>query len=148
MSIGEYCNREVVVAQKGESVYEAARLMRRHHVGNVVVVEQREENTFPVGILTDRDLVVELLAPQVDPDSLTIGDVMSAELLSVTEETALLDAIKLMRSKGVRRLVVVTAEGTLAGLLAVDDILELVVEQLSDLTALIANEYRQEQQQR
>ncbi|MGD9000402.1 MAG: CBS domain-containing protein, partial [Granulosicoccaceae bacterium] len=66
MSAGEYCNREVVVADKAESVREAIRLMRSNHVGDVVVVEQQGDVTVPLGILTDRDIVIEILAEEVE----------------------------------------------------------------------------------
>lgn len=62
MSVGEICNREVVVADKEEDAREAARLMRQYHVGDLVVVERRGEESIPLGVVTDRDLVIEVLA--------------------------------------------------------------------------------------
>lgn len=148
MSVGEYCNREVVVMTASESVRDAAKLMREFHVGDVVVVEKVADGSLPKGILTDRDIVVELVAEDVDLDAVAVGDVMSTELVEVGEETKLMDAIKLMRGKAIRRLIVITADGHLAGLLTVDDILELITEQLSDLTALVFNEIRKEGERR
>lgn len=146
MTAGEYCNREVVVAEKGESIRTAVNLMRQHHVGDVVVLDAAANK--PVGILTDRDIVIEVLAEGVDLDAVSIGDVMSFEPVSVSEETRLLDAIKLMRVKGVRRLLVVNQQGGLAGIISVDDILELVGEQLSDLVALVSREISNEMHKR
>ncbi|MGD8515124.1 MAG: CBS domain-containing protein [Granulosicoccaceae bacterium] len=148
MSAGEYCNREVIVVDKAESVREAIRLMRSNHVGDVVVVEQQGNLTVPLGILTDRDIVIEILAEEVALDTVTIGDVMSYELVTVGEDTMLMDAIKLMRSKGVRRLPVVDQQGGLVGLLTVDDVLDLIVEQMSDLVALVSNQISKEQKLR
>jgi CBS domain-containing protein len=148
MSAGEYCNREVVVADKAESVREAIRLMRSNHVGDVVVVEQQGDVTVPLGILTDRDIVIEILAEEVELDTVRIGDVMSYELVTVGEDTKLMDAIKLMRSRGVRRLPVVDQQGGLVGLLTVDDVLELIVEQMSDLVALVSNQISKEKKLR
>ncbi len=148
MSAGEYCNREVVVVSKTEPVQEAITLMRTHHVGDVVVVEQREQGAVPVGILTDRDIVLEILAEDVDLTAVTIGDVMSYELVTVTESTALIDTIKLMRQKGVRRIPVVDDTGCLQGLLSVDDLLELLAEQLNDIVVLIGREQNSESQRR
>lgn len=148
MSAGEYCNREVVVVSKTEPVQEAITLMRTHHVGDVVVVEQREQGTVPVGILTDRDIVLEILAEDVDLTAVTIGDVMSYELVTVTESTTLIDTIKLMRQKGVRRIPVVDDTGCLQGLLSVDDLLELLAEQLSDIVVLIGREQNSESRRR
>ena len=144
MSAGEYCNRDVVVIDETESVREAITLMRTHHVGDVVVVEQKEDACKPLGILTDRDIVMEILAEGVDLDAVNIGDVMSYELETVGEDVELLDAINVMRTKAVRRLPVVNAQGGLVGILAVDDILELISEQLSGLVGLIARQRNQE----
>ena len=140
MSAGEYCNRDVVVIEKTESVREAINLMRKNHVGDVVVVEMRENASIPLGILTDRDIVVEVLAEDVDLDAVNVGDVMSDQLVTINEGTKLLDAIKQMRIKGVRRLPVVNELGELQGILSVDDFLELIVEQLSDIVGLISKE--------
>jgi len=148
MSAGEYCNRDVVVIERTESVREAINLMRNNHVGDVVVVEMRENASIPVGILTDRDIVVEILAEDVDLDAVNVGDVMSYQLVTVAEETKLLDAIKLMRMKGVRRLPVVNESGELQGILSVDDLLELVVEQLSDIIGVVSKEITNEEKSR
>ena len=69
MSVGEYCNRDVVVVARSESVREAINQMRRYHVGTVVVVEQQVTEPRPVGILTDRDIVMEIMAVDVDLDA-------------------------------------------------------------------------------
>ena len=100
MSVGEYCNRDVVVIEKTESVREAINLMRKNHVGDVVVVEMQENASIPLGILTDRDIVVEILAEDVDLNTVNVGDVMSDQLVTINEDTKLLDAIKQMRIKG------------------------------------------------
>ena len=148
MSAGEYCNREVVVVSKSEPVSEAISLMRSHHVGDVVVVESTEKGMIPLGILTDRDIVLEILAEGVDLDAVSIGDVMSYELATVTQDTKLIDTIKLMRDKGVRRIPVVNQQGKLEGLLSMDDILELLAEQLTDIVGLINKEQNRESRQR
>ena len=85
MSVGEYCNREVVIVSTNESVREAVNLMRHHHVGSVVVVDGKGDAVKPKGILTDRDVVVELLAEDVDLTAVNVGDVMSADLVTVDE---------------------------------------------------------------
>lgn len=144
MSVGEYCNREVVVVERSESVREAVHLMRQHHVGSVVVVDARGDTARPAGILTDRDIVVEVLAEDVDPDKVNIGDIMSSDPVTVEESAALLDALEIMRKQGVRRLLVVNAEGVLLGMLAVDDLLELLGEQVGALVELIRTEQKHE----
>jgi len=148
MSVGEYCNREVVVVERAEPVREAVQLMRKHHVGCVVVVDKRGDNVTPIGILTDRDIVIEVLAEDVEPAKVSIGDIMSAEPVTVKETVTLLEALEVMRQHGVRRLLVVNGKGHLLGVLAVDDILELLAEQIGAVVALIGAEQNRERQRR
>ena len=114
MSIGEICNRETVFTTKDSSISQAAQLMREQHVGDLVVVEEKGGRRIPVGILTDRDLVIEILAKDVDMNTVTVGDVMSNELLTARESDGLYETLQRMRAKGVRRVPVVDAGGVLA----------------------------------
>jgi len=148
MSAGQYCNREVVVVERAESVREAVRLMREQHVGSVVVVEKRGDQATPVGILTDRDIVIEVLAEDVDLAGVNIGDIMTAEPVTVQQSATLLESLEVMRKHGVRRLLVVDAKGHLLGVLAVDDVLELLGEQIGAVVALIGAEQNRERQRR
>lgn len=144
MSVGEMCNREVVVVGKDETVAEAVRLMRLHHVGDVVVVEERGGVRVPVGILTDRDIVIEILAEEVASDSVVIKDVMSYELLTAQEDDDVLNVLEQMRSRGVRRVPIVNSSGGLVGIISVDDVLELMAEYLVDLARLVRRERESE----
>jgi CBS domain-containing protein len=148
MRVGEFCSREVVIIDKEETIEEAARLMRTQHVGDVVVVEAREGEKFPVGILTDRDIVVELVAAGIALDAVSIGDVMSFELATAQEDDGLIDTIGQMQRKGVRRIPVVDTRGALVGILAIDDLLEVVSEQLSGLVKVISRGQERERELR
>lgn len=148
MKVGEFCNREVVIAPQDMTVLEAARLMRQYHVGNVVVVEKRENQSSPVGILTDRDIVVELLAEEVDISLLSIGEVMTFELVTAGEKDDVIETIKKMKQKGIRRIPVVDEKSYLTGILAVEDLIELIAEQLGDLVNLFRRGERQEAEKR
>jgi len=144
MPVGEICNREVVVAEKSLSVVEAARLMRTHHVGDLVVVEAREGRKHPVGIVTDRDIVVEVVAAGVNPELLKVGDIMGPEVATVRESEGLFEALRYMRDKGVRRMPVVDAAGGLVGILTLDDLLGLLGEEMMELSKLVSNERQRE----
>jgi len=144
MPIGEICNREVVIVQRDTTVHEAAQVMREHHVGALVVVDEVSDKRKPVGLVTDRDLVIEVLATQLDPVAITVGDIMQAELVVVREDTGVLDAIQFMRTKAVRRLPVVDDAGALAGLVTLDDLLALLAEELNELASLISREQAKE----
>lgn len=138
MRVADICNRDVVTLGCDASLREAARLMREQHVGDVVIVaEEGASGKKPLGILTDRDIVVEVLARDVDLDSVAIGDTMSFELLSVHDQDSIDDAIELMRSKAVRRAPVVDAEGALVGIVSVDDLIGLVARSLAQIYALL-----------
>ena len=140
MNVGEVCNREVIIIKSNDSILEAAKLMRKYHAGDVVVVEDRDDKRFPIGILTDRDIVIEILAKDLAPDTISIGDAMNFELLTALEEDGIMDTVKRMREKGVRRIPVVNQEGSLEGILRVDDMIDLLAEQMNDLVGLISHE--------
>ncbi len=140
MKAGELCNREVVIAQREQTIKEVAKLMRAKHVGSVVVVEGSPACARPVGIITDRDLVVEIMAQDVDEEKVTVGDIMASDLLLAREDDSVADTIRLMRSRGVRRVPVVSEQGWLAGILAADDFLEFLVEELQLLVKLFERE--------
>ena len=137
MSIGEFCTREVVIVERGTGIVELAQLMRKHHVGDVIVVDIQGDLVVPVGIVTDRDIVVELIAGKVDLDSVTTGDVMSPELITAKEKEGIWDTLQRMRSRGIRRMPVINEDGGLEGILTVDDLIELLADEL-DLLAKIA----------
>lgn len=144
MSIGALCNREVVCASRETTVHDAAQLMRQRHVGTLVVVDEFSGRRVPVGIVTDRDIVVEVNAVGLDPKTITLGDIMDEALVTVSEGAGLHEAMGAMRAKGVRRLPVVGKEGELVGILAVDDLLELLGDELSDVARIIAREQAHE----
>jgi CBS domain-containing protein len=137
-----------VIVHKGENAVEAAKLMRQYHVGDVVVVMDKDDKKIPVGILTDRDIVIELVAEQVEPESVSVGDVMSDHLITISESDELLDTIEQMRSKGVRRAPVVSKEGELVGILTLDDLLDVLAEAFNDLVLLTGREQRRERETR
>jgi CBS domain-containing protein len=144
MKVGEICNREVVIVDRQSTVRDAAKLMREFNVGDLVVVEEREGRRVPIGILTDRDIVVKIIAEDVDMDVLQVDEVMGAELFTAGEEGDILGTMKRMRSEGVRRMPVVNADGGLEGIITLDDLLPLVAEQISDLVELISCEQKRE----
>ena len=144
MAVGEICNREVVVIGRPASVVEAAQLMRSHHVGDLVVIEERDGRNFPVGIVTDRDIVVEVVAAGVNPQALRVGDIMGQELATVRESEGLFEALRYMRDRGVRRMPVVGGAGELVGILTMDDVLSLLAEEMTELAKLVSHERQRE----
>ena len=148
MPVSEICNREVVVVQLNDTALEAAKLMRQHHVGDVLVVEDRNGIQVPVGIVTDRDLIMEIMAPELDGSVITVSDIMAQELVTVKESTGIFEAIQYMRQKAVRRLPIVNESGGLIGILTLDDLLELLSEELLEIAKLVRNEQQKETRSR
>lgn len=148
MPIGELCNREVVIAARDDTVFVAAQLMRTHHVGDIVIVDRAGEKNIPVGIVTDRDVVIELVATDLDPKAITIGDISVSKLAVLSEDAEISDAIQLMSHKGIRRLPIVDREGSLVGIVCMDDLLAVVAEDLSALAKLVEHEAAKENQKR
>lgn len=144
MRIGEICTREVVHCGRDTSVAEIAQLMRNHHVGDVIVVEPHQGKLVPVGIVTDRDLVVQVLAQGVGPDALTANDLMSDELVTAVESEVVYDAIWHMRTKGIRRLPVVDERKFLIGVLTADDVTEFLAEELAQIARIVPHQVKLE----
>lgn len=148
MNLAEACNREVIVVSRSASAAEAASLLRQYHVGDLIVTEPLGSGQAPLGIVTDRDLVLEVLALGIDPESITVGDIMTSPVVCAEENISVIEALTLMRSKGIRRLPVTDMNGHLVGLLAADDIIELLAEQLNGLVGLIGHQAQRERKQR
>lgn len=148
MTVGEYCTRDVIVIAGDESVKVAARLMREHHVGDVVLIEERNGKRVPTGIVTDRDLVVEVVAPDLAPEVLAVRDIVTESPFLVREDDSLFDALDMMRHHGIRRIPVVDADGGLEGIISVDDVIGLLAEMLEDLAAVVERQQAREARRR
>ncbi|MGB5964945.1 MAG: CBS domain-containing protein [Sulfurimonadaceae bacterium] len=142
MNIGELCNRDTFIIQKDDNIVEAAKLMRVFNVGDLIVVSASKEGNTPIGIVTDRDIVMHVVADNADPQSVSVGEIMSKELVTGNEEDGIYESIESMRTHGIRRLPVVNKEGYLAGILSVDDTLEFLGEEISLLIGLVYKEQR------
>ena len=148
MSIADICNREVITVKPEASISHVAKLMRQYHVGDVVVIDERKNIPVPIGIVTDRDLVVEVVATELDAEVITASDIMQRKLVVITEEFGVFQAIRTMTSKGVRRLPVVDDHGGLIGILTLDDLLLLLSKELTAISTLVIREQKNESRKR
>lgn len=139
MNIGEICTIQTVTCTRDETVQGAALLMRKHHVGDLIVVDQAGGEAAPVGIVTDRDIVVSVIALGLDPAGLQVDDIMSDDLLTCRENDDVYETIEHMRLRGIRRVPVVNAAGGLRGIVSVDDLLEFLAEEMGDLSRISAS---------
>jgi CBS domain-containing protein len=144
MDIAKLCRRNVVTVLEGEELVAAARIMRERHIGYLIVVrpEVGGRSARPVGVLTDRDIVIKVVAMQIDPQTLTVSDVMTQDPLAAAETDSVAKALGHMRRIGVRRLPIVGAQGQLVGVLSLDDVLENMADELNAVAGSIRNEQR------
>jgi len=145
VTAGEFCNRTVIIAHPAETLLDAAKRMRDEHVGSLVVVEDLPEGRRPIGMLTDRDMVVAVLGQKGQHvESVSVGDVMSKEVVRAWEDEPLIDVLKRMRSFGIRRVPVVDSSDCLSGLICFDDLVEQIADEMHDLATLITFERNHE----
>lgn len=145
MHIGEICTRSVVTCRREASAMELAQLMRDHHVGDVIVVDEHEGVVTPVGVVTDRDLVIEVMAKGVNPDHLRAEDLVAVEITTAFESELVYDAIWHMRGKGIRRLPVVDAHNHLVGVLTADDVTKFLADELTEVARIAPHQIKREQ---
>jgi CBS domain-containing protein len=130
----------VVCCGRDTPLLDVARLLRSQHAGDVVVVDDPDEDRIPAGLVTDRDIVVKVLAADRDPRKVTAGEVMRTPLVTADEGEDSSEALARMRKHGVRRLPVTNAAGSLVGIVTLDDLLRLVVADAGALLDVIAKE--------
>lgn len=139
MTISTLCNRAVVTIHRQATVEDAARLMRNSHIGDVVVVDAADTRV-PVGMLTDRDIVVEVIAQGRAATQTSVGSIMSRPVLTLRQADGFIEALDKMSQRGVRRAPVVDRDGCLVGLISVDDVVRLLARELAKVGALIMHE--------
>ena len=148
MNVGEICTRDVVFVRRETDLVQVAKVMREQHVGSLVVVEDRAEGAVPVGVVTDRDIVVSVVAAQVDPLKLNAAEVMSGDVLVAHEQDDIVVVAQRMQQKGVRRMPVVSAAGALVGIVALDDLFAELGDEMQTLVSLFRTERAREKRAR
>jgi CBS domain-containing protein len=121
-----------------------AQLMREYHVGSIVVADEPNGKRMPAGIVTDRDIAVAVVALGLKPEVIQVGDIMNQELVAVREDAGVAETVELMRMKGLRRLPVTDSAGALVGIVAADDVLSLLAEEMAALASMVTREHKRE----
>lgn len=145
MTVGTLCVRKVITVDPDTDVANAAAVMRENHVGYLVVTEPYLGLLTPIGVLTDRDIVIKVIAKGVDPRSVTVRETMTRDPLVAQETADVASTLVRMRGLGVRRVPVVGAGGALVGVLALDDVIGHMAGEMVNLAGSIRNEQRFEQ---
>ena len=144
MTIGDICNRDVVVAERETTAQAAAKLMRQHHVGSLVVIDRKEGRRVPVGLVTDRDLIMEIHALDLDASVIAVGDILGKRLITVSESCSALKTVQIMRMEGVRRVPVVDHEGSLIGIVTLDDMIGRLAKEFKEIADAVTHEQTRE----
>jgi CBS domain-containing protein len=150
MQVGTLCQRLVFTICQSDEISRAAQVMREKHVGYLVVVEPNPVRGIPrpVGVLTDRDIVVGVVAREVDPKTVRVGDIMTPNPVLAAEWESMQAALQKMRQFGVRRLPVVNGYRELVGILAIDDVLKVIAGDAQDVVSTIRSGRRMEGESR
>jgi CBS domain-containing protein len=144
MKMKDICTTEVVSCVRTLSAGDAARMMRQKHVGDLVVVDDPDGTRIPAGIVTDRDLVIEVMGKGVDPAAVTVAELMRTPVVVAEESEDLSQVIQRMHAHGVRRIPVVDHRGSIAGIVTLDDALRHLVGEANALLGILAKEHDRE----
>ena len=148
MLLRDFCTPDVVCCGPATTIQAAAVLMRERHTGDLVVVDDLEQGLVPLGIITDRDIVVEVLAKDLDPAITTVRSVLRTPVVIAHEGEDASEALERMRTHGVRRLPVVGTSGKLTGIVTLDDVLKLISGNISTLIEIVSREQGREHRSR
>ncbi len=144
MMLSAVCTLDVASCSPRISVLEAARLMRQKHTGDLVVVDDDEDGQEPIGVITDRDIVVEVLANDLNPVTTTVGSVLRHPVVVAHDSEDPATALERMRTHGVRRIPIVSQHNRLIGILTVDDLLRLLATDVNTLTEIVSRQQHHE----
>jgi CBS domain-containing protein len=145
MPIDAICTRDVMCTGRDTTVSAAARMMRERHVGDLIVVDEVDGGRVPVGIVTDRDIVLGVISLKLDPDVFTVGDLLNGELVTAADTQGIFETIEQMRIQGVRRMPIVDEKGYLVGIVSLDDLVRHIASELNKIANLMTWEQEREE---
>lgn len=148
MKLKDVCVVDVATCLRDQTITAAAKQMRDRHTGDLVVIDDADEQHEPIGIVTDRDIVVEVVARGRDPDKTTVGEIMSNRVVVASESEESAQALERMATQGVRRIPVVDDAGNIAGIITLDDLLRTHAEQGARLLDVVTKEQSRERRAR
>lgn len=148
MLLKAICTPDVICCGPETSVQAAATLMRAKHTGDLVVVDDPEQDRIPLGVITDRDIVVEVLAAGLDPVTTVVRTLLRTPIVVAQEDEDAAEALERMRAHGIRRLPVVGRRGGLVGVVTLDDMLKLVADEVNALVEIVGRQRDRERRER
>jgi CBS domain-containing protein len=144
-SLDQLYEKDVVCLKASNTVFDAAKEMLENHVGDVVVVEEKNGKTVPVGMVTDRDIVISSIAKKLNPESVLLSEIMANNIVTASEEANLSDLIKCIYDEGVSRLPIVDSSGTLKGVLSSKRLFQYLAQGLCELSSLSVQQQQREE---
>ncbi|MGP1675764.1 MAG: CBS domain-containing protein [Burkholderiales bacterium] len=144
MKIEGMCTHGIVTADRSRTLQECAALMGESHVGSILVTEETPGGPQAVGIVTDRDLVVEAIARGVAPGEGKIGQIVATRLVTVPSSASIDEAIEVMKSEGVRRLLVAAPDRRLVGIISMDNMLEALAGEAAGIVQAMRRGFARE----
>lgn len=136
MSMKKIATKNVITIGPKATILEAAKKMREFHVGDLIVIPDSMQKSVPLGILTDRDIVMSTVAFGVAPDTVYVEDVMAPTLVTAKTNDNFYHVLNLMKEHGIRRIPLVDGGGTVAGIVCADDILATLAGELNDVAKI------------
>lgn len=144
MNISSICTRRMVSVDGDSTLAQAAAMMREQHVGALIVTQPMDGGACVTGVVTDRDMVVEVLAQGIDPGGIRVADLASQTLASAREDMDLSGAMAVMETHGVRRLLVTDAQDEVVGVVSLDDLMDACAKELAGLSRVIRSGMQRE----
>ncbi len=148
MILEKIARKDVITVTEGATMQEAAKAMRDHHVGSVVVIDQRGNRKMPVGMVTDRDIVVSTSAFGIPPNSVYVKDVMSSTLVMAKAGDSFNHVLNLMKEHGVKRIPLVDSEGSLVGMISTHELMSVLSDELSVVVGVTERQHQVESDRR
>ncbi|MDI6719342.1 MAG: CBS domain-containing protein [Methanomicrobiales archaeon] len=133
MKISEASRSEVVSAQPDARVSEIVRMMKDRNVGSVVITDQNR----PVGIITDRDVLLRIVAEKRDPEAVAVSEVMTRDPMVFPADISVHEAVQKMENKWFRRIPIVDGNGRLTGIVSIDDLMGLLIREMASIASIV-----------
>ena len=135
----------IATVDEATNLTEAARLMRTEAVGDLVITRGSGRNAEPVGVVTDRDIVIHAIACDLNPRDITVADLCTRKPATVSADSDLTEITAAMNEYGVRR-VLITRDAELVGVISLDNVIEAMAEIMNNLNSLLVRQIENEQQ--
>jgi CBS domain-containing protein len=148
MDLRKIGKRKVATVYRHMNVGEAARIMRDSHLGDVIVIERRGGKIMPVGILTDRDIVMSTTALGISPFDFRVDDVMTRTLVTAPSDSTLNHIIALMKDHGIKRIPLLNEAGELDAVVAIEDVIRFLSTELYELSQVYERQQNLERERR